>query len=1858
MLTRKKIILIAVIATAVIATVLFLIFRKPSKVTIGIDPEFAEYVSAITSGVISSESTIKVILVEPYKGDSANKEEAIKDIFSFSSSIDGLTRWADDRTVEFVPSKPMKSGELYEAEFKLDKIVDVPSRLNTLRFNFRIISQDFIISEDGVRTYPNQGEKYFLSGTIKTADVLDNETCEKLLIASLGSVQMNIRWNHSDNRLTHDFVIDSITRSQQSQTLKLDWNADAIGLDKKGTLDVEIPSIDMFKVIDARQINVPEQFLKIIFSDPIDPNQNLIGLITIENKNELKFSIEDNIVKVYFESGGGIESYRLVVNEGVINYKGKQLADKFFKSVNYQQTLPGVEIMGKGAIMPNDGKVVLPFRAVNLKAVDIQVVKIFENNVAQFLQSNELDGMYELKRVGRPILKQKIDLVSDHAIDYSVWNNFSVELSKLIKTDPGAIYRITLSFKKSYSLYPCTGKDSTNQEGNEDEIFGIDEEADNSSWDNPDSYEYEYYYYYEGYYENRDNPCHKAYYNNERFPSCNILASNLGITAKLNKNKDLVVIVTDLRDTKPVSGANIEVLDYQQQVIAKGSTSSDGFAMIKVPHQPYLLVVNNGDERGYLSLKGNSSLSITNFDVSGEEIQKGLKGFIYGERGVWRPGDTLFLSFILEDKNKTLPAAHPVIMELTDPKGRLYKKLVKTSSVNGFYTFTIPTEEKVPTGNWNAKVRAGGASFYKTIRVETIKPNRLEINLDFANGKNYITPNIQGKLSAVWLHGAKASNLKARITATLSKTSTSFKKYPNFIFDDMSREFKSDEQDVFEGTLNEEGVTNVAAKLTANNEFPGFIKAAFLTKVFEQSGDFSSDAYSITLSPYDYYVGMDIPYNRDYSNILWADTSHIIPIVTVDKDGNPASRTGLSVNVYKLEWRWWWDGADNDMATYFSNSYHSPVISTYAVTTNGKGNFNLNIKEEGRYLVKVTDQAGHSTSQIAYVYWPWWRSRDNGNTREGATILSISSDKPKYTVGETAYITVPLAYKDNVLVSIESGSKIVKLYWSELKNVKDNRGVLEVPVTADMTPNVYINVTIFRKYAEFTNEAPLRVYGYTPIEVEDKETVLEPQLTAPEQVGSEQPIKLTVKEAKGKPMTYTLAVVDEGLLGITRFKTPDPHSTFYVREALGIKTWDMYNLVFGAYGGDIEQIFGIGGDGELAGMKGKKNAERFKPIVKVIGPFTLKSGASNNHTVTLPKYNGAVRVMLVAGQDGAYGNAEKTVKIKDPLMVTATLPRVLSPGELVEMPVTIFADDPSIKSVKLDVTANNLLIPLNGTSKTIQARSDGSTITSFSFKSAEAVGIVKVKVTARSGNLKADFEVELNLRNPNPPVTEFSGYILQPGQSNDNTLQLPGMKGTNSLSIEASTLPPIDLNRHLGYLIHYPYGCIEQTTSSVFPQLYLADILYLTDNMKAKTDENVKAGINRIKGFQTSEGGFSYWQGGYYISEWGTNYAGHFLVEAEKAGYSLPSGIKDAWIKYQQTRARNWTQDRSNYYFGNEMIQAYRLYTLALAGKPEIGAMNRLQEQKNLCAQSQWQLAAAYILAGQPEIGSKIIASAPKTVPDYYETGYTYGSGLRDQAMLLETMSLMKDFSNAAALAEQIATRLSKDGWFSTQTVAYSLVSMMHYKQASGMGKGNFDFALSIDGSPANSYSSKSSIYVINPDVTNKTSVKLKMVNKTQGAIYIRYCAKGAPAIGQEKDASSNITMDVAYKDIKGNVINPAQVKQGSDFKMQVTLKNIWPGIYMENLALNAVIPSGWEIVNTRLTGTDDGSNQSAFDYQDIRDDRITTFFSLKYNEVKTFVFTLNASYKGQYYMPVVNCEAMYDNRIYARKQGMWVKIE
>jgi len=1847
--------------------------------------EYTPYVSAYTGGVISQSASIMLQLAQPLEMVDLSTE--VKgNPFRFSPSLKGKAYWRDNKTLEYVPEeKALKPGQVYQVAFQLSDYANVPKGLEKFEFSFQVMERSFMLDLQGIDISPNTPGQATYKGVIRLSDVMEKQEVENMFsVKSDDNQSLTINIEPQEKSDHYTFTIPGIKRGDEDVTLTLTVNGEKAGMTKKAEESIRIPAMNSFQFLTGRRINEPENGIQLSFSEPLLESQDLTGLITLVGLSAPVFQIIDDKVNVYFEPYNLSGDVTVTIDKGIKSYLGDKMQEEGRISFSKQNYKPKVELIGSGTIIPDSKNLIVPFRAVNLRAVDVRVIRIYEDNVLMFLQNNSLSGTNELRRAGRAVYKQTLRLDTDMEQDLSQWDTYTVDLSKLIRQQPGAIYRVEFSMRKEYSTYPCFDGEDENETTSADQGLTkladaeLNEEED-AVWDQPNAY-------YDSFYNNMDwstfdwdetdNPCHPSYYSyNSRGIATNVLSTNLGLIVKQNRNNKMWIAVTNILDTKPVAQADVTVYNFQLQPVGTGKTDVNGFLEIEPKNKPFIIVAQQGKQKTYLKVQDGEEKSTSRFDVGGKDIQKGLKGFIYGERGVWRPGDTLHITFMMEDREKRIPDTHPVSFELYNPRGQFYNKLISTKGTNGFYTFQIPTDANDPTGLWNGYVKVGGTSFHKSFRIETIKPNRLKINLKVPDG--YIDASkkqIPVELHSEWLTGAKAANLKAKVEMTLSKASVQFPNYNQYIFNNPATEFTSSKTEVYDGTLDGKGDVNFNLKAPESQNAPGMLRAAITTRVYEPGGDASINTMTVPFSPFSSYVGINL--NQQKNKYIETDTDHIFDVITVNADGKPVNRQNLEYKVYRIGWSWWWENRNESFASYINNSSYTPEAKGTLSTVNGKGHFKFRVDYPswGRYLVYVKDKdSGHATGGTVYIDWPDWRGRSDKTDPSGVTMLTFSVDKESYETGETVTVIIPGAAEGGrALVALENGSTVLQREWVEITGQGDTK--YQFKVTPEMAPNIYVHISLLQPHAQTANDLPIRMYGVVPVFVNHKDSKLEPQIKMPDVLRPETEFKVAVSEKNGKGMTYTLAIVDDGLLDLTNFKTPDPWSEFYAREALGIRTWDMFDQVIGAYTGSYSSLFSIGGDEMLKGQDSKAN--RFRPVVKFYGPFYLYPGKIETHTITLPMYVGSVRTMVIAGQEGAYGNAEKTTPVRTPLMLLSTLPRVLSIGEDILVPVNVFAMENEVKDVTVTLeTSDNLQIDGEKTQK-VTFKEPGDQMVYFNLKT----GFITQKETIRikaSGNGQSTYEtIEIDVRNPNPVVTHYESKLLDAGQSADLAYKVSGNVSDSWVKLEVSRIPSVDISRRFDFLYNYEHFCTEQLTSRALPLLFIPQFKDVTEKEQQLIKQNVQDAIKNLYGRQLPNGGFVYWPGNPEVNEWITSYAGNFLVMAQEKGYEVSSYVLNKWKAYQKRTAQNWTplsRESDWYYWQADLQQAYRLYTLALAGAPELGAMNRMKEMKDLSLQAKWRLAAAYALDGKTTPANELVFNSETSISPYSSNNNIYGSYDRDEAMILETLVLMGRDREAFIQAQKISKNLSKETYFSTQSTAFALVAMGRLAEKLS---GSIDFTWSLNGKDQPVVKSPKAVYQADLPLSPKEG-KVSVSNKGTGALYVDLITRTQLEKDNLPEIANNLRLNVRYTDMDGKILNVSTLKQGTDFVARVTVTNINTYTDYNDIALTHIIPAGWEVYNERMTQPDaeteeseDGSNSetnttnqknrvdNSYTYRDIRDDRVLTYFNLSRNTSKTFDIRLQATYAGIFVLPAIQCEAMYDTDVQARTTASRVVVE
>lgn len=1717
---------------------------------------------------------------------------AAKKAVSITPKVDFDVQIVDPQTLCILPKGRLEYNTTYKVTADFGSIAGSPAGKQT--FEVKTLAPVLLFNYSKLTGYSGVDDRFHVDVEISSPESLDGKYLESGF--SVKGADAQLAWVHSEDGRTHTVTVGNIAAGEKKSSFDLVHNWPRYAAE--GSRHYNVPAKGQFEVVESEVKSEPYG-LEIAFSAAIDPKQDFRSLVTVPGGGKLSFIVDENVLKIV-PTVKAEEKQFVSVSKALRSVRGQKLeedADIWFSIPSGE---PMVKFLSRGAVLPSSGEMNLTFQAINYAKVRVRVKRIYENNVLQFLQSNRLgDTWCYTDNVARVVLDTTLTLGEANSAKLRNLGTYGLHVADLVKVQRGAIYRL--------------------------EIRGVDPLAEFSD----DHYESDYYF---GSYDDYSNRVR------------NLLVSDLSVIAKGSDKGEYSIFVTDILSAQPVSGAKVTLYNSVNQVIGEGTTSSGGrFSCTVADDQARTAIVSKGEDKSYVSLAGGSAVSMSNFEVSGNASRKGQKGFIFGERGVWRPGDDIHITFISMLDEGVLPAGHPVSATLSNPQGQTISTLVSNTGCDGMYSFNFKTPTDAPTGNWEVKVTAGGQSWYKTVKIETVKPNNIVIDLQLNDKPAIPGSSVRGDISARWLVGNPARDLETRVEVDFSRGRTAFDNYKGYVFEDASRNFAGQHMELYKGKTDALGKTSFSTTLTAkDNNIAGMLTAVFTTRVFEKSGDFSIDRYTTTLSPYDTYIGINVPEQEDEWGDKYLDKarSHSFKLAAVDYRGNPVRHSvKLNVEVYKMGWSWWWSSSDG-LASYAKDSYNAPYKEMTVTLTGGAGEFNMDFSKEesGFWFFRVTDPAGrHATSAVTMVRNSWEQTADSNS--DAAARLPMSLNKTTFNVGETAQLTIPSASGARALVSIEKGERVVKTFWVDCKGEKTD---ISIPVESGWAPNVYATVTLVQPYNNMENDAPIRMFGVQRILVEEGATHLHPVIDIAGEIQPEKEVSFSVKEQDGRPMSYVVALVDEGLLSLTRFKTPDPWKSFYATEALGVRTWDLYDLIIGAYGARMEQLFAIGGDGEGdAAVTPNTQAERFKPVSLFLGPFTVKARGTDKHTVKIPQYIGNLRAMVIATDGHAMGASEKSVMVTKPVMVKATLPRVMGTDEEVQLPVTVFANKDGVGTVTVDVKAEGALSVVGSSTATVQTPKAGEQLVYFTLKASEATGIGNIRTVARSSGDSSAEDLEIDVRDPNPRSTNSMIKLIEGGKTLSSRFALAGRPGTNEVVVEASTIPPIDLDYRLRYLTGYPHGCLEQTVSAVFPQLYLGELIDLDSKGVADVGDRVKAAITRLSSFAIPSGGMTYWPGtssyaGAHV--WATIYATHFLVEAQKAGYSVPASLKKSNLNYLKTVAAGKSYDVDS--------RAYALYVLSLAGSPDRGDMNRLREDlAKLPKSGGLLLAGAYVLDGKKDVARTILQSLKADPEGYNRFSSNFDSSERLQAIAAMVYTAVGDKTAAFKCVERLSDWLNdREHYMSTQSTAWALRAVTDYM------KNNVVDGINVSVKSARSSSTLKTAKAIargSLDAGDGTALDLEIVNSSKAPVYLVVSSTGIPDKGQEMARADGLKLVVTYTLPDGTAIDPSDVEQGTDFIVTTYVTNTSATTDYTNLSLTQIFPSGWEIHADRIEGF----------YQDFRDDRVYSYLYQGRNSTSYVKTRVTATYKGRFYRPSVICEPMYDNTVGAAVPGGWCVV-
>jgi uncharacterized protein YfaS (alpha-2-macroglobulin family) len=1769
--------------------------------------DVAQIISRITAGTLQPDDHISITFVEGVVADEQVGKE-VKNPFSFSPAIDGVAKWVYTDELVFVPDEKLTSRINYTGKLDLKAISEDFDDID-VDLKFYVEGRELIsFVGDLELENPSSPNKLVYRGKVDFSQRATLEEIQKA--ASFASYDLN--WNQETDR-SFSFVSESITRPTETKRYNFVIKGQDMDLSESLERSVELVPVQQMQLtaVDMdEQGKHPKVLLK--FSDQLDENQELNGFISVEPSVEFTLQKLGKYLMVDGDFRFGTE-YSITVQQGVKSRWGTRIDQRVSRKVKFSDIQPQVQFSSSGIFMPTSNNKRLQFLTANLRRVHVEVKKVFDSNVERFFENESIQNSKNrnsefsesyVSTVGAIVYNQTFEIGDEK----NQWLIHNLALDNVLNEFSNGLYLIRINFNPHDVLVPI----------NENELPYIQQ----------------------------NGQIYKP-----------ITISDIGLLAKEHSDNRVDVYTTDLKTGAPMSGVKVTVTRYNNS--SSNNTNSEGVVTLSTGGYYNLI---KAEKNGQVSIIKPWEMRWNNsgFNVGGiSAYELNTRGFTYTERGVYRPGDTVNLSCIVRYGTKANTDNIPAYFKLYNPEGTLVQEQTQKGATDGFYNFTFGTDQNDPTGNWNAQVIVGNKYFYHNLKIETVVANRLKVNVTPAM-RTLLPENKQLELEveARYLFGASADGLPYETEVEIFEVQRAFPKYRDYSFFNQYIEFQDIKEKITAGKLNSEGIANVVWNVPNLRQAPSPLKVKLTATVQEEGGRPNNAWAFVDLHPFTHYVGI-----KEDLNYIKLNSKIDIPVVLVDHTGKAVGGRALTYRIYRNDTYWWYQyNSFRDFKLRFKTDSHSYLVANGAISSaTPSASIPFQPSQQGQYLIEVQDAAnnGHISSIFVSAY-PYG-GIPSGDQNAGT--LSLRSEKSTYNVGEDALLTFPSPRQGNVLLTVERGNKILLSKWVA-PNPDAEEMNIKLKMSEAMTPNVYVTVTVLQEHAQTVNDRPIRMFGILPLTVINPKTKQELVINMSDELKPKEKFDINISTLNGNRTQFTVAVVDEGLLDLTNFITPNPWKEFFKKIRLEVETYDLFAHVIGANEDDVFKTFSIGGDMDYreSQVDPFEKKKRFKPVCMFKGPLMTDSQGKARVQFEMPNYVGSVRVMVISAQGDTYGSAEKTVPVKSDLIVQPTMPRALKPGDEFEIPVNVFATKANIGKIDLSIETEGPLEVIGQTTHQHTFEAEDDKMFYFKVRVKPAIGQTKITIIGKGNNVNSVFEADIPVSPSAARIYDKEEKLLKPGESITFKLPKLGLDGTNNARLYLSVFPDMDFLHRLEFLIRYPYGCIEQTTSSVFPQLALKSLLNDDEVRQKEIDNNINAGIIRLRMFQLADGGFSYWPGGPEASPWGTNYAAQFLFEARKKGYVVPDAMYDGVVRYLDRESRRGQQDKKFL-----MTRVNRCYVLALANKAPINEMNLLKQNhfNEMSNVEKWQLITAYQLAGAADKVQDLVNNLSTEVEAYNEFGHTYGSRYRDLGIILRCLVLMERNEDAALMAKYVAKTLSGRSWYSTQTLGQMLLGIGNYFEYAGISATD---DLIIEGEVTLPNGKKETIksvdkYALYINEGYGQDLKISLNDDVKiNQLYATLASNGVPLTDNTPDQNKNINMQVSWFNEDGEPIDISNVKQGQTIYGNYKIRNTSVIPMIDEVALVQLLPSGWEIENTRLSnevmpGWMQNWNTGNEEYLDIRDDRIMWFFDLRDKRALDFVVKINVITKGTFELPGARCEAMYNADYIATKPGQKVRV-
>jgi uncharacterized protein YfaS (alpha-2-macroglobulin family) len=1568
--------------------------------------------------------------------------------------------------------------------------------------------------------------------------------------------------------------------------------------------ETSIPAKDKFQIIMIEGLYEDDKGYINVTTNQQAAEQNLDKLISVEPAMNIKVESHESgfYVKGEFKSGS---SYRIIINKQLKGIFGGTLKENYQQDIVFGAQEPNISFINKkGIYLTSKGEKNVAISIINVPEVKVKVYKIYENNILQFLKRNTYSYYYD-------------DYYSEYGDGgYSGMEEFGdVVLEREYNSK-------SLKKKGNAHLLDLDFNDINAFKG----IYVVTVSSQEQQW----------------------------------IKASKIIAiSDIGLIVKESEN-DVFVFTNSILSAEKLSGVEVNLISTNNQSVYKVTTDGDGVAKFldvkkKAPgFSIKMITCRSGEDFNYLHFE-ETKVETSQFDIGGAySNSSGYEAFIYGEREIYRPGDTLHMNTIVRNRQWEPLKAAPVKVKLILPNGKEFSAKKGILNSEGAFTTDFILPATTITGSYNMEVYSANDILLnsKLISVEEFIPDRIKVGAALNKEVIKLGQSLEVTATALNLFGPPASDRNYEIEMTLKRKYFSPTGFEDYNFQINAIKENSYPNELRQGKTDENGIAKEVFSIPETYKNSGILDGDIYVTVFDESGrpvhqtksfDVLTQETFIGLKYFDYYVDTNKPLQ--------------IPMVAVNKDGKALSNIRARVQVIRYDWQTVMERNYNGYR-YISQK-REVVLDDRPFTISGtNSSYTFRPTQSGSYEVRVKLPDTESfVAQNFYAYG--WGTTQNSSfevDNEGKVKIEVED---KYEVGDEAKLLFTTPFEGKILVTVER-DKVYEYFYLDTDKKSATK---TITIKEEYLPNCYISATLIKPNGE--SAIPLTVgHGYAPLKVEKKANKIELSITAPEKSRSNTKQKICIKTTTGNSdVEVTVAVVDEGILQLKNTKTPDPYDFFYRRKALEVTAYDIYPKLLPELSARKSSVAGDGYN--MDKRANPLNNRRVKLVSFWSGILKTNSSGEACYTINIPQFSGDLRIMAAAYQGKTFGSASKNMKVADPIVVSTSLPRFLSPGDTAIVPVTLTNTTAGAADATAQLSSTGPMTVIGESTQRVSIKPNSEMVVQFKVYAKKEIGVGKIITNVSALNEKFKEETEMTVRPASSLVKQSGSGQIAGGSTEKVALTADFVPSSMQGKLLVSRSPIIQFADNLDYLLGYPHGCVEQTVSQAFPQLYFNDLVKsIGANRKSfeNPNYNVQEAIRKLSAMQMNNGSLSYWLGGYEESWWGTVYGAHFLTEAKKAGFEVSNSMLEKMYGYMQQKVKEKTT-YDYYFYENSAYRTrqiaakeifYSLYILATVGRQDLSIMNYYKANKNsLALDSRYLLASTYRILGDQASARALLPTAFEGEKSINAFGGSFYSYTRDLAISLNAL-VESDPGNpqVGILAQHLSKQMKSQYYLSTQERAFAFIALG--KIAKKSNESNVTAEITADGKSIGTY--KNGTLVLTKGLAGKN---LQIAASGSGNLYYFWQIEGLSTDGKVKEEDNFLRVRKTFYDRNGRVINGTTFDQNDLVVVKLSVSTT-DRSSVDNVVITDILPAGFEIENPRLSETADMQwikDNSTPEHFDIRDDRINLFTTVNGTE-KSYYYMVRAVSKGSFIMGPVSADAMYNGEYHSYNGAGMIRVK